>query len=55
MWESEKLFFVVKRASLPRSSLHIHDLRAPGNNKRNNLLNNESGLKCYLHNYVTNQ
>ena len=27
MWGSEKLFFVVERASLPWSSLHIHDLR----------------------------
>ena len=27
-WESEQLFFVVERASLPSSSLNIHDLRA---------------------------
>ena len=54
-WESEKLFFAVERASLPSSSLNIHDLRA-GNQYTgttwNNLLNNERGKK---YNYVTNQ
>ena len=28
MWESQKLFSVIERASLPWCSLHIHDLRA---------------------------